>query len=87
MKKIILLLIILFFLVLSDFSQANAPYVTWDGKYFFFGSPKAKPLIFPDQVVTMKMFQDYFNGPQNGASDVYWCDASFLNKLRPTGLN
>ena len=66
---------------------ANAPYVTRDGKYFFFGSPNAKPLIFPpDQAVTMKMFLEYFSGPQNGASDIYWCEASFLNKLHLAGL-
>jgi len=64
---------------------ANAPYVTRDGKYFFFGSPMAKPLVFQDKAVTMGMFQEYFSGPQNGSSDIYWCDASFLEKLRPEG--
>jgi hypothetical protein len=65
--------------------SANAPYVTRDGKYFFFGSPKAKPLPLPDKPVTMRVLLEYFSGPQNGGSDVYWQDATFLEKLRLQG--
>jgi len=65
---------------------ANAPYVTRDGKYFFFGSATAKPMTFPGKVVTIKMLLEYSSGPQNGNSDVYWCEASFLEKLRSASL-
>jgi hypothetical protein len=64
-------------------SSANAPYVSRNGKYFFFGSSPAKPLPSSTKEVTLGMIKDYINGPQNGASDVYWCDASVLKKLQP----
>jgi hypothetical protein len=64
-------------------SSANAPYVSRDGKYFFFGSSLARPLPVSAGGVTLEMLKGYIDGPQNGASDVYWCDASVLRKLRP----
>jgi hypothetical protein len=64
-------------------SAANAPYVSPDGRCFFFGASVVRPLPAADGNVTMAMLKDYIAKPQNGASDVYWCDASFLKKLRP----
>jgi len=64
-------------------AAANAPYVTRDGKYLFFGSSWAKPFDFPVKSATSSRLLEYFGGPQNGDSDIYWIDASFLTKLRP----
>jgi len=63
-------------------AAAMAPYVTKDGKYFFFSSTKSKLFDVFSKPVTSRMLLDYFAGPQNGGSDVYWMDASFLKKLR-----
>ena len=67
-------------------AEANAPYVTRDGKYFFFGSTKAKPFDSFARPVTSRMLLNMFNGPQNGDSDIYWMDASFLKALRPAAI-
>ncbi len=64
-------------------AAANAPYVARDAKYFFFGSTKTKPFNFSTNPVTSQMLLEYFTGPQNGDSDIYWIEASFLKKLRP----
>lgn len=64
-------------------AAASAPYVTRDGKYFFFGSNKAKPFDFSVKPVTSRRLLEYFGGPRNGGSDVYWIEAAFLAKLRP----
>lgn len=63
-------------------AAASAPYVTRDGKYLFFGSNRAKPFDFSGRTVTSRLLLDYFSGPQNGGSDIYWIEAAFLAKLR-----
>jgi hypothetical protein len=37
----------------------------------------------PDAPATSRRRLEYFGGPGNGSSDVYWIDAAFLQKLRP----
>ena len=64
-------------------AAASAPYVTRDGKYFFFGSNRVRPFDFSARPATSRLLLDYFSGPQNGGSDIYWIDAAFLAKLRP----
>jgi len=59
-----------------------SPYVSPDGKYFFFMSSRTQP----DEKKPAKLSYDFFrmlyNKPQNGNSDIYWMDASIIETLR-----
>ena len=62
---------------------ASAPYVTSDGRYFFFGSNRRKEIAaHAGKPVTLSTLKDRFTGPQNGGTDIYWIEASFLEKFR-----
>jgi len=65
-------------------ASANAPYVTRDGRYLFFGSTRSRDFDPPSSVpMTSRRLLEYFMAPQNGNSDIYWIDAAFIQKLRP----
>jgi len=56
-----------------------SPYVSPDGKYFFFMS--SKTASFTEKPSYMK-FKEMYNKPQNGNSDIYWVKADFLFDLK-----
>ncbi len=56
-------------------------YLTPDGKYLFFMSNRQPDLDETAPINYGKMLAD-FHSPQNGNSDIYWMDASFLEDLR-----
>lgn len=57
--------------------------MTSDRRYFFFGSNKSKDLEAPaGKPVTLSMLKERFTGPQNGGTNIYWIEASFLESLR-----
>ena len=67
-------------------AAASAPYVTSDGRYLFFGSNRRKEIPAPaGSPMTASRLMERFCGPQNGGSDIYWIDASFLRVLKPKG--
>ena len=70
----------------SPGAAASAPYVTRDGNYLFFGSNRVKPFDFSARPATSRRLLDYFSGPQNGSTDIYWIEAAFLAKLRPAAF-
>lgn len=63
-----------------------SPYVTRDGKYFFFMSQRLgdtrqySPLTY-DKL--MKLTKE----PENGNSDIYWMKADFIYELKPEGFS
>ena len=63
------------------------PYVSPDGKYFFFMSTRspASPDA-PDQGYTTAYLEHVNTQPENGNSDIYWIDASIIKALRPEGF-
>ena len=64
--------------------EEYAPYVSLDGRYFFFMSSRtqaAKELF--GERVTAAALQRLATLPGNGAADVWWVDASFLQRLKP----
>ena len=64
-------------------ASAQAPYVTRDGKYLFFGSTRSLNFDSASSAPpTSRRLLEYFSGPQNGSSDVYWIETSFLKNLR-----
>jgi hypothetical protein len=65
-------------------AQGYSPYVTPDGKYFFFMSTRASALGgLAGQRVTQKKMLELLAAPGTGSSDTYWVEASFIEALRP----
>lgn len=64
-------------------AQAVSPYISRDGKWFFFSSTMSKEIENP---VTMKKLLDMNNLPQYGNSAIYWVSTSIIEKLRPNGF-
>jgi len=64
--------------------NAGSPYVSPDGRYFFFGSSKARDLpSAAAKPLTLRALRVYEGQARNGGMDIYWMDASFLGTLRP----
>ena len=57
-----------------------SPYVTRDGKYFFFSS--TRPLA-DGTALSLELIKQRYFEPENGSPDIYWIDASFIEDLRP----
>jgi hypothetical protein len=66
-------------------SQEYSPYISPDGKYFFFMSARREAKAPPR--LTYKFFVDAMGRPRNGNGDIWWIDARFIEKLRPTAEN
>jgi len=68
-------------------AQEYSPFVSRDGKYFFFMSTRLPTDEKPgDNTYSLKGLTSIFNSPENGNSDIYWIDAGFIEKLRPEGF-
>lgn len=68
-------------------AREYTPYVSPDGKYFFFMSTRAPTR--PDAPVegySLKYLQQVHDQAENGNSDVYWIDAGIIEELRPDGF-
>ncbi len=64
-------------------TNAISPYVTRDGKYFFFGSHKRKEITdIAKSDITLSIIKNYDRMPLNGRSDIYWVDAKIIDQLR-----
>ncbi len=59
-----------------------SPYVSPDGKYFFFMSTRSRPAESMPEQLSLDFLQEVFDGPQNGNSDIYWIEAGFIEDLR-----
>ena len=62
-----------------------SPYVTPDGRYFFFMSSRLG-IDEESFALTADSLMRLGAGPGNGNSDIYWVDASFIDALRPAGF-
>jgi hypothetical protein len=63
-------------------SGEYSPYVTRDGKYFFFMSTRGGSWDNVPDTLTYDYLWQIFQGPQSGNSDIYWVDAGFIEELR-----
>ena len=70
-------------LVNTPENRVVSPYVSPDGKYFFFASNRGRETSTPEVRRSYEAIQRMASEPQNGSSDVYWVDASFIARLRP----
>ena len=61
-------------------ARGASPYVTRDGRYFFFSS--TRPLG-DDVTLSYDLIRRLYYEPMNGSGDIYWVDASFIEELRP----
>ncbi|MBE3132504.1 MAG: PD40 domain-containing protein [Acidobacteria bacterium] len=59
-------------------SQEFSPYVSPDGKYFFFMSSR---LARPERL-TFRLLRELQDRPGNGNADIYWVDAGLITSLR-----
>jgi ketosteroid isomerase-like protein len=64
-------------------SGAGSPYVSPDGKYFFFGSARARETPAGAAApLTLRALRAGAGAPRNGDSDIYWMDAAVLRGKR-----
>jgi len=61
-----------------------SPYVSPDGKYFFFMAVRSGPVEPLPPMLTADYLRDLYAGPYNNSVNVYWMDAGFIEDLRPT---
>lgn len=59
------------------------PFVTPDGKYFFFSSRRSIHVDFSDVPITYEEKLRILNGCGNGNADIYWVDAKIIEEFRP----
>jgi hypothetical protein len=71
-------------LVNADNARGWSPYVSPDGKYFFFMATRTGE-IEPEEWDYEKLV-DLHNSPENGNADIYWMDAGFLRILKEKAL-
>ena len=63
-------------------SGEYSPYVTRDGKYFFFMSTRGGSWEGVPDMLTYDYLWQTFQGPQNGNSNIYWVGAGFIEDIR-----
>jgi len=69
-------------------SGAMSSSLSPDGKYLFFAAQvNAYGKTEPGERTSLSRFKEISNSPQNGNSDIYWVDASVIEKLRSLSVN
>jgi hypothetical protein len=65
-------------------NAVTSPYISPDGKYFFFASTRKQSAGEAEAGQrSYEEIQETQTRPGNGNSDIYWVDASFIEALRP----
>ena len=72
-------------LVNQDNARGWSPYVSPDGKYFFFMATRTGEIEAADW--DYEHLVNLYNSPNNGNSDIYWMDAGFIAGLRDQALS
>jgi len=60
-----------------------SPYVSPDGRFFFFMSTRPGPAEAIPDTLSREYLLRYRAGPESGNPAIYWMDASFIERLRP----
>jgi hypothetical protein len=63
-----------------------SPYVSPDGRYFFFMSTRPFPTESLPDTLTWAYLKRFRQLPETGNAGIYWVDASFIQDLRPEGF-
>jgi hypothetical protein len=62
-----------------------SPYVSPDGRYFFFMATRPLPDPSIPDSLSLAFLRRYRADPESGNAAIYWVDAGFINRLRPEG--
>jgi Tol biopolymer transport system component len=62
------------------------PFVSPDGKYFFFSSDRNHHKSFSETSLTYEQKIEILSSPGNGLSDIYWVDAKIIQDLKQKEL-
>lgn len=68
----------------ADNARSWSPYVSPDGKVFFFMASRTPEIEQGDW--NYEHLKTLYNSPGNGNADIYWMDAGFLGKLKEQAL-
>jgi hypothetical protein len=60
-----------------------SPYVSPDGRYFFFMATRTGPAEPLPALIDADYLRGLHAGPENGDVNIYWMDAGFIEELRP----
>ena len=71
-------------LVNQDNARGWSPYVSPDGRVFFFMATRTTEIEQKDW--TYENLKILYNSPGNGNADIYWVDASFIKNLRQSAI-
>jgi hypothetical protein len=63
-----------------------SPYVSPDGRYFFFMSTRQFPRDELPDTLTWDYLRQFRQMPETGNAGIYWMDAGFIQALRPEGF-
>jgi len=63
-----------------------SPYVSPDGRYFFFMSTRRFPLADLPDTLTWDYLRGFREMPETGNAGIYWVEAGFIERLRPPGF-
>jgi hypothetical protein len=63
-----------------------SPYVSPDGRFFFFMSTRPFPVDNLPDTLTWAYLKRFRQLPETGNAGIYWMDASFIQELRPEGF-
>jgi hypothetical protein len=67
--------------------EEYSPYVSPDGRYFFFMSPRRRPDLFaPGERLTWERVRRLHDTPGHGNPGIWWVNAGFLQALRPKAV-
>jgi len=67
-----------------DNARGWSPYVSPDGKFFFFMATRTSEIEESDW--NFKKLKELYNSPGNGNADIYWVDASFISTFKEKEL-
>lgn len=68
----------------SDNARGWSPYVSPDGRYFFFMATRTQEIEQSQWNYTHLI--ELNNSPENGNADIYWMEAGFIEKLKKKGM-
>jgi len=63
-----------------------SPYVSPDGRFFFFMTNRPFPMESLPDTLTWEYLKDFRDMPQTGNPGIFWMDAGFIQDLRPEGF-
>ena len=68
----------------QDNARGWSPYVSPDGKAFFFMATRTREIEEADW--NFEMLRELNDSPNNGFADIYWINAAIIQQLRPDGF-